>query len=124
MNNMKIDSTKNIKTLQEEFRNKFPGLSLSISAKRHSEHEGSNKEFIYDSDTLLANTSSQLKEGEIYLDPSKLVKEFEQEMRDNHGLHVQVKRKSNKIWLQTISTDHWTLGEQNRKGIHSQNQIS
>ena len=41
---------------------------------------------------------------------------FEQIMFDMFGLNVQVFRKSYNEWLQTWSTDMWSLEEQNRRG--------
>jgi len=47
------------------------------------------------------------------------VAEFEKMMKDTLKLNVQVFRKSAKIWLQTTSTDHWSLEKQNGKGERS-----
>jgi len=116
---MEIILTKKISELNLEFKSKFPGLSLSFAQQNHKKFEGSDKDLIIDSETFLGDISANLKEGVINLNPSQLVSEFEQEMKKRFGLYVQINRKSNDLWLQTITTDHWTLGEQNRKGINS-----
>ena len=48
------------------------------------------------------------------------VSDFEKMFHDKFGLNVQVFRKSGNLWMQTTSTDHWTLAEQNRKGGSSE----
>ncbi len=44
------------------------------------------------------------------------VRTLENVFYETYGLKVQVFRLSGNIWLQTTSTDEWTLHEQNRKG--------
>ena len=41
---------------------------------------------------------------------------LEQHFNDHFGINIQVFRKSGKSWLQTTTTDEWTLTEQNKKG--------
>ena len=42
--------------------------------------------------------------------------ELEEIFETNFGLHVQIFRKSGKIWLETSTTDGWTLNQQNEEG--------
>jgi hypothetical protein len=58
-------------------------------------------------------------EGDLSIDGHQKVKTFEQSFHDKYGLNVQVFRKSGFMWMQTTSTDDWTLSKQNRKGGHS-----
>lgn len=116
---MLIQSTRTVGELQQEFHTAFPGLKLGFYQKEHGDHEGSPKEMELESKVSLAQIRPNLLGGEIELDAEQSVADFEQEMEMRFGLHVQVFRKSNNLWLQTTSTDDWTLGVQDRKGLHS-----
>lgn len=116
---MLIHSTRTVGELQGEFHMAFPGLKIKFYQKEHQDHEGSPKKTEYRDNLSLGEISPNLLDGEMQLDAEKPVVDFEQEMETRFGLHVQVFRRSNDLWLQTTSTDDWTLGVQNRKGLHS-----
>ena len=116
---MLIQSTRTIGELQQEFHAAFAGLKLGFYEKEHQDHQGSPKKTEYASEVALTNIQPDLKAGELTLNAEQSVADFEQEMESRFGLHVQVFRRSNNLWLQTTSTDDWTLGVQNSKGIHS-----
>jgi hypothetical protein len=44
------------------------------------------------------------------------VSELEELFQEVFGLSVQIFRKSGENWLQTTTTDFWTLNQQNNKG--------
>ena len=50
--------------------------------------------------------------------------ELEVVFEDVFGLHVQIFRKSGDIWLQTSSTDHWTLEHHQEKAIEADKFVS
>ncbi len=116
---MKIKKNKTIKAFKEEFHKIFPGLKIEFFSTAHGHHEGSNKRTIYDEDTLFGDIIQQGKEGELIMDANMRVSEMEAKMKQLFDLNVQVYRRSNDLWLQTISTDDLTLETQNRKGLHS-----
>ena len=58
-------------------------------------------------------------EGELGIDAHLKVSTLEDLFWERFGLNVQVFRLSGNLWLQTSSTDQWSLAEQNRKGGHS-----
>lgn len=45
------------------------------------------------------------------------VSELEQHFADVYGLSVQVFRKSGEVWLETTTTDNWSLEKQNQEAI-------
>ncbi|MCB0692400.1 MAG: hypothetical protein KDC16_12200, partial [Saprospiraceae bacterium] len=69
--------------------------------------------------TLLSVVNPDLIDGTLKLNSELTVSDFEQMMEKDFGLHVQVFRRSNQLWLQTSATDDWTLEVQNTKGLHS-----
>jgi tyrosyl-tRNA synthetase len=58
--------------------------------------------------------SDDLPTIEIKIDELMKVAELEGVFAKNFGLSVQVFRKSGNLWLQTTTTDNWTLAEQNQ----------
>jgi hypothetical protein len=116
---MKVISTDKLGKIQEKFHELFPGLQLKFYSEPHRDYAGSNKSTELPSDTTLGD----LVKGDTSLDFDFLsdmsVRDLEHLFEEKWGLHAQVFRKSNNLWLQTSKTDDWTLGEQNRKGLHS-----
>lgn len=111
-NNMKVAEVKDL------FAELFSSLKIEFYKKSHTDHRGSAREEQLSDDMmmseLIGNTASVL----ISINPSMTVTELESAFELN-GLHVQVFRWSNDLWLQTISSDHLTLQEQNQRGQQS-----
>ncbi len=116
---MLINNQKTIHDLQEEFHRQFPGLKIEFYAEGHRIHEGSTAAQTIDATQYLGAIRTPDTEGNIELQPEWSVAAFESLLRDRFGLHVQVFRKSRNLWLQTSSTDDWTLEKQNAKGLRS-----
>lgn len=115
---MILSEKMTITQFQTEFRKKFPGLKIEFYSKRHGVNVGSLKENQL-SENLLLKDIAKKELGELEIKPDMTVAQLEQQMEKQYGLHVQVFRRSNTLWLQTSSTDDWTLEKQNSKGLHS-----
>lgn len=111
---IQIDKTKTIKSIQEEFQKNFPCLKLEFYSQGHSQGEGSSMK-----DTLNSNlTIEEVQKKHEFSDTmiiNELMKvgELEDAFANKFSLSVQVFRKSGKLWLQTTTTDNWTLAKQN-----------
>ncbi len=116
---MIIRDNKAIKDIKQEFSGLFAGLKLEFYEGKHHPHKGSALQSQYSDSLLIGEIRGKNTEGNLEIDPEMTVAQLEGLFDDMYGLHVQVFRKSNTLWLQTISTDNWTLKEQNRKGINS-----
>ena len=114
---MKIQNNKSLASLKEEFNEVYPGLKLEFFNTVHGEFEGSVGDNIVDNNLTIKELGSKLSEGEISIEGKRTVRDLELDFEVNYGLHVQVYRLSNDLWLQTIKTDDWTLEDQNRKGL-------
>ena len=113
---MVISDDKTFRDIQKDFNSKFPYLKLEFYSSRHGEGEGSPIQERIDPEQLLKNARQNHTEGNIRVRKDMKVNELEQVFQEKFGLNVQVFRKSGNLWMQTTSTDHWTLAEQNRKG--------
>lgn len=116
---MKINKDNTIKEIKEIFNESYSGLKIEFYKKQHAKYEGSNESDQYDENLTLSEISPKIQSGEIELTSSQTTKEVELAFENLYGLHVQIFRRSNEIWLQTSTTDDWTLEVQNRKGLHS-----
>ncbi len=116
---MIIQDSKTIQEIQLEFNALFPGLKLEFYRFPHAQFSGSLRDNQYAPEMHLYEIREHHNEGEITISPEMTVEELESLFEELYGLHVQIFRKSNRIWLQTSKTDSWTLAEQNRKGLRS-----
>ena len=113
---MDISDGKKISEVKKEFHDKFPFLKLEFYKEHHKVGEGSSAKQLLEGDKTIGEVRSIHNSGEISINGNLKVSSLEQAFSDTYGLNVQVFRKSGKIWLQTITTDEWTLSEQNHKG--------
>lgn len=113
---MTISDEKTLRDIQKEFNIYFPYLKIEFYSGHHARGEGSPVQDRLDPELPLSEIRTIHTTGDLKIDPEKKVSEFEQMFSKKYGLNVQVFRKSGNLWMQTTSTDHWTLSEQNRKG--------
>jgi hypothetical protein len=116
---MEIKKTDTIKEIQMRFNSAYSHLKLKFYSKAHDDFKGSSGRDEVDSEALLGKVNPDIKDGTIDISESVTVQQLENNLEENFGLHAQVFRKSNHLWLQTSATDDWTLGEQQRKGKNS-----
>ncbi|MBL0329519.1 MAG: hypothetical protein IPP64_08920 [Bacteroidetes bacterium] len=114
---IRIDDSIKLSEIQTEFNKHFPFLKLEFF-----EYDPTGKA-VFTKENLINDTQQALSKirhihtpGHISLNGHQKVSTFEQHFRENLGVNIQVFRKSANAWLQTTSTDDWTLAEQNKKG--------
>lgn len=116
---MKIQQQSTVQNIFDQFSTVFPYLKLEIYRKGHQDSEGSKSEDLISHNTFLKEINPDLIDKTFNIDHDMTVTEFEKMMEDEFCLNIQVFRKSNALWLQTTTTDHWTLRKQNEKGHRS-----
>ena len=112
---MKIQDSKTIKEIKDEFSKKFTGLKLEFYSKEHKVGEGNPQDYLLNDDLLLKDVRLNHNEGELSIDGHLKVSSLENNFKEMFGVNVQVFRKSGRIYLQTTTTDEWTLAEQQRE---------
>ena len=109
---IKISDEKTLGEVKKEFSYLFPNLKIEFYKVSHREHEGSvNKNLLNDS-LKIGRVRISHDDGQLILDSKTVTAEVENEFRKFYGLNVQVFRRSGKLWLQTTSSDDWTLEQQ------------
>lgn len=117
---MIISDRKTLQDINQEFHQMFPGLKLEFYAKSHAAGEGSPAQERLNGEQRLSDVRTIHTEGDLSIDPEMSVSKFEQLFAERYGLNAQVFRKSGNLWMQTTSTDSWSLAQQNRKGGSSE----
>lgn len=113
---LKLQSSKRISALKDEFNSHFPFLKLEFFKVEHDPLEPTAKKAMITGDHDLGEISTSMSSGELDVQSSMKVGVLESLFAERFGLNVQVFRKSGKVWLETSSTDTMTLEEQNRLG--------
>ena len=117
---MKMYLNKTIAEIKDDFNKFFPGLSLAFYKKPHAVGMASSPKEEIDEKTALKDLIDFSGGEYIEVDPEMSVMDLESSMQDKYNLSLQVFRKSNDLWLQTSSTDHWSLNHQNEKALESE----
>lgn len=115
-----ISDNKKIKEVQVAFNEKFPYLKIEFYSAHHEPGHGTPVVYKLSDSKTIGEVRTRHEEGDLTVEGDMLVQELETALENKFGLHAQVFRKSGAMWLQTTSTDQWTLAEQNRKGGHSE----
>ena len=113
---LSISKKTTVKEVKDQFSALFPFLKLVFFQYNHAEGERSIPAHQLPENSVLADYLPTLKEGSFHFSPSDSVGEFEQRLQQEHGLPVQVFRKSGNVWLETVQTDNLSLDQQNGKG--------
>lgn len=105
-----------VKDIKKQFNSLFPFLKLEFFTEPHVVGQGSPYRRMVPQSTQLGEIEGVLREGTLTVQPNSTVKDLEQAFQHQFGLPVQVFRKQNEVWIETTSTDHLTLAEQNGMG--------
>lgn len=113
---IRIHADKKLKDIQADFSSNFPFLKLEFYGKSHSSGEGTSNTTLLNLNYSLKDLNSHFSDVDWNIDASMTVTELEKSFFEKTGISAQVFRKSGMSWLQTISTDNWTLAQQNERG--------
>ena len=114
---------KKLKTLQDDFNDKFSHLKIEFSSKPTIDDKGesiilSAKDKLDNSKTL-SEVRKKTGDGKISINGRKKTETLEKEFQDVFGLFIQVSKwgrdseTGKEYWVQSIATDDWTLTTQN-----------
>mgnify|MGYP001103356719 CR=1 FL=1 len=112
-NNIKIESDfMTLKEIKEQFNRKFPNLKIEFFKKEHGVGEASQKKAIFDDSFRLKDVRKEGSMKPISIHGNTKTSSLENHFEEEYGVHVQVYKKRGKTWIQTTSTDDWTLSQQ------------
>ncbi len=114
-----IDKQTKLSDLQNWFSESFPNLKIEFYDHAHDKGEGSAKaELLKDLEVFASPNGNPEVELTIFDDYSTNL--VEHIFSTKLHLNVQVFRKNGKNWIQTITTDNWTLKEQMERALFHQ----
>src|SRR5215204_1318195 len=113
---LKLFRKTTIRELKKQFSKNFPFLKLEFFYQPHNKQEGSALRQKIADHVLLSTVSKRLQKSFFTFHASITVAEFEQGLQQEFGLPVQVFRKADHIWIETIQTDKLSLEKQNSMG--------
>lgn len=105
-----------LRNIQSVFQDSFPFLKLEFYGKGHLTGEGNSNTSLIHLNYSLKELNEDAQAFDWEINESMTVTELEKSFFEETGISAQVFRKSGRSWLQTISTDNWTLAEQDERG--------
>ena len=111
-----VNDDVQISSMQSAFHSQFPYLKIEFFRTPHKIGEGSAKNLLYDENRYIRDCRLKHTNGTLEYTANVTVSEFEERFQRDHGLSVQVFRKSGNVWIETSATDNWTLKQQNQEG--------
>lgn len=109
-----VTNTRTLAEIQTAFREKFESLKLEFYVGSHKAGEGIANSKKLDTSLTIGELREGDSETEFSIHGNLKTNSFEESWQEAFGFSVQVFRKSGNIWLQTTSTDDWTLSEQQK----------
>ncbi|CAG5078817.1 hypothetical protein [Parvicella tangerina] len=111
-----VNKETTLTDLKDWFSESFPNLKIEFYDHSHNKGEGNvSSELLTDLNKLVSPNGNPEVELTIFDDYSTNL--VEHIFRTKLHLNVQVFRKNGKNWIQTITTDNWTLKEQMERAL-------
>lgn len=111
-----IDEKKTTLNLKKEFSKLFPFLKIEFFREPCIKGKGNLKDKMIIGNEIIRHLQRIKRFGKITFTRQTSVGELEEKFLKKFGICMQVFRKSGNIWLETTSTDDWTLEQQNEEG--------
>ncbi|MGB0851447.1 MAG: hypothetical protein ACPGTP_09370 [Bacteroidia bacterium] len=117
---MRVSAETSIKDIKDRFAKEFKGLRLEFFVKSHESVEGSHKKDMIRENKTAGELNPDIRPHNVRWKEEMTVNDLEQYFEDELGLHVQVFRLTGINWLETTTTDDYTLTQQMRKSAETQ----
>ena len=118
---MLISDDRRLADIQAEFNRQFPYLRLAFYEAPHHQGEGSPNRTQLDPSRNIGDVRTVHHTEDITINGHMHAGNLEELFGERYGLNVQVLRKKNNAWLQTIATDQMPLSQLNREAEQFQN---
>lgn len=120
---MRITKDTRLEDIQQAFSERFKGLKLDFFKKPHLDTEASSKKSMITTEVKVKDLNSAAPDTEIKWSASMTVSGVEQGLENQLGLHAQVFRLTGTSWIETTTTDDYTLEKQMKKSAETQTAI-
>ncbi len=107
-----------LEEIQNDFSKHFPNLQLRFFLLHHPDGSNAPNEQL-PAMMKLEEVRKVHGLGTVSFDPKQTVAKLEADFRVHYGVNAQVFRRAGRNWLESTSTDSWTLEKQNEFGAES-----
>lgn len=107
-----IHDESTIADVQEKFNESFPLLKIEFYSRAHHYKAGSLESDVIEPFRKIGEISKKHREEPMEIMSGFTVAKVESDFKKLYGLNVQIFRKANEGWLETINTDTYTLRQQ------------
>jgi hypothetical protein len=101
-----------LEDLQEHFSKSFPSLKIEFYRHPHHWKKGSVEQDQVDTKMKVGDVRKKHESGILQIKSTDTSGHVESLFKDRFGLNVQIFRKGKNCWIQTITTDNYTLSGQ------------
>lgn len=108
-----ITNTKTLESLRNEFTNHYKNLKLEFFNLGHGQGEASPLSEMIAPDKSIGEIRRLNSEITLQIDPEMKVGEMEAVFQKEIGVAVQIFHRSGNRWVQSTTTDFWTLKKLN-----------
>ena len=110
---IKFDKISRLSQMQIDFQKRFNYLKIEFfKLKKDPDAKYTGKDILNNS-LRIEEVSTEFNLEPVHINGLMKVGEVEKNFSEKLGLHVQIFRKSGKVWLSTFTTDQLTLDELN-----------
>jgi hypothetical protein len=109
---LKIHDNLLIEDIQEHFSKCFPNLKIEVYSSPHHWKKGSLEKDIISPGTPIGEIRKSHSSGVLEIKSSDRVGDVENKFKKIFDLNVQIFRKEDDCWIQTTSTDLYTLEQE------------
>ena len=106
---LRIHDNLLVEDLQEQFSKCFPHLKIEVYSTPHHWKKGSLQKDLISSKSLIGDIRKKHPGEVMEIKSWDKVGEVEKKLKNMFDLNVQIFRKENNCWIQTTSTDVFTL---------------
>ncbi len=111
MKKLVIEKDAKVVDAKHAFEGLFEGLKIEFFRKSHDTNQSSSSKLRVLGTEQVSSICDSLPHT-FELSEDMKVSELETLFEKKAGLHVQVFRKMRNIWIETVQTDNYTLGQQ------------
>ncbi len=108
------DDYMTLKEIKDQFSNYFPHLKIEFFEHPHRTGEGSMEQSKIDEAFRLRDIRKEGLMETFAIHGNLKTQTLESKFSDLYGVNIQVYKKRGNTWIQTTSTDNWTLSQQEK----------
>jgi len=101
-----------LEDIQDHFSKSFPSLKIEFYRHPHKWKKGSMQQDQIDTTMKVADIRKKHDPGVLEIKSTDTTGHVESMFKDRFGLNVQIFRKGKNCWIQTITTDNYSLQQQ------------